>query len=654
MSSPLAHLNDLNIGRLRIKPAACEVVRGAEAWVIEPQVMRVLALLGARPGQVVSRGEMVDACWDSRAISEDAINRVLSRLRQLGRDTGEFHIRTVRKVGYRLEILAPVAMPQETPEKMTEAEPPKPTPDRPHWRRLWLYGAGGVLALLLGLAIWWAASQHLFVQNGFSLAITDIRADTPAALPPERLRSALAHTLSQMRGLKLVAPSNGGAEADYSLSGYIGGTPAVPVIELTLSDTRSHTQVWSARFDQALMTDPSASDRAVAATARYLAVVLGERVAGPKSAGDPPPAEVATRISEGQRALSQAHEARHNRDWPRFERLMAEVDAAATRALAVDPQSAGALMLKYEVDALPLYPRSGESQTQFADRQQRALSYLTRAVTADPDNPDVLAAAGRDMMDRQRWDDSERLLVRAVAIDPNSRDGTLWYSYYLGLMNRCGEGLKLARLAAALAPDDIWRQLAVPRLMHCAGRKAEAARIYTRLIDQDRGNVFAVREYYLMLLAQEDPKALRQLSHHIRHDLWRDGPTGGVADFLHRIDLAADALDGRAAAFHAILDGEMTVLDTPKLASDGFGKSYGDRLFVLGVEYGHTGQADKAIACLSRAVEQSSLYLPWALPYGASPMPRDVTRRAEYRSIWRRSPQIVALIKRRKGSGWGW
>ncbi|ADU13722.1 transcriptional regulator, CadC [Asticcacaulis excentricus CB 48] len=650
MSRPLAQLTDLNIGRLRVKPAACEVTRETKVWVIEPQVMRVLALLGLHHGQVVSRDDLVKACWDGRAVSEDAINRVLSRLRQLGRDSGDFHIRTVRKVGYRLEILEPETAPEET----ITAAPPTPAGHRSSINKLWLLGAGAAAALVLAIMLWWSTTQRPLVQKGFSLAIADIRADGPAALPPERLRSQLTHTLSQMRGLKLVAKTKGSEGADYILSGYVSGTQASPNIELTLSETRSHTQIWSARFDQALMSEPTAPERAVAATARYMAVVLGQRVVGPRSTGDPPPVEVATQINEGKRALSQAHDARHNRNWPRFDQLMAEVDSHATRALAIEPQSAGALMLKYEVDALPLYPRPGENRSEFAERQQRALSFVTRAVTSDPDNPEVLAAAGRDMMERQRWDDSERLLIRSVAIDPNSRDGNLWYTYYLGLMNRCGEGLKFARLSAALAPDDVWRQLAVPRLMHCAGRKTDAAKIYARLIDHDRGNVFVLREYYLMLLAQEDARPLRQLTRHVRHDLWHNKPPEAVAGFLRRMDYAADALEGRPSEFHKILDGERAFLDNPKLASDGFGKSVGDRLFVLGVEYGHTGQPDKAIICLDRAVEQSSLYLPWALPYGASPMPQSLTLRAEYQAIWRRSPQIVELIRYRKGERhWG-
>lgn len=66
--------------------------------------MQVLVALARNRGRVISRDELVEACWESRAVSEDAIHRVLSRLRQVAADIGgaSFSIQTIRGVGYRL------------------------------------------------------------------------------------------------------------------------------------------------------------------------------------------------------------------------------------------------------------------------------------------------------------------------------------------------------------------------------------------------------------------------------------------------------------------------------------------------------------------------------------------------------------------------
>jgi len=71
---------------------------------IEPRVMQVLVALARASGETVSRDELIDSCWEGRAVSEDAIHRVISQLRKLGGGPagGAFEIETVTKVGYRL------------------------------------------------------------------------------------------------------------------------------------------------------------------------------------------------------------------------------------------------------------------------------------------------------------------------------------------------------------------------------------------------------------------------------------------------------------------------------------------------------------------------------------------------------------------------
>jgi Tfp pilus assembly protein PilF len=53
-------------------------------------------------GVTLSRDDLIDACWGGRAISDDAISRVISRLRGLGKAFGSFQVETIPKIGYRL------------------------------------------------------------------------------------------------------------------------------------------------------------------------------------------------------------------------------------------------------------------------------------------------------------------------------------------------------------------------------------------------------------------------------------------------------------------------------------------------------------------------------------------------------------------------
>lgn len=106
--------------------------------------MQVLVVLAGARGEVVSRDELVRRCWDGRIVGDDAINRVIARLRRLGDGPaqGSFAIETIVKVGYRL----------------TERHTPAPTEiapsSVPHLsRRAVLIGAGA--ATVAGGAGWW-------------------------------------------------------------------------------------------------------------------------------------------------------------------------------------------------------------------------------------------------------------------------------------------------------------------------------------------------------------------------------------------------------------------------------------------------------------------------------------------------------------------
>jgi DNA-binding winged helix-turn-helix (wHTH) protein len=101
----LAGEPDFVLGRLTIAPARRELVRDdGTREVVEHRVMQVLIALARADGAVVTRDELTQSCWDGRIVGEDAINRVISRLRKTadGIGTGSFRIETVTKIGYRL------------------------------------------------------------------------------------------------------------------------------------------------------------------------------------------------------------------------------------------------------------------------------------------------------------------------------------------------------------------------------------------------------------------------------------------------------------------------------------------------------------------------------------------------------------------------
>src|ERR1700744_3681744 len=100
----LARESDFVLGGLQICPSIREIVRNDQRQSLEPKAMQVLVALGRAPGRVVSRDELIARCWDGRIVGEDAINRVIGRLRRLSEEDGGrcFVIETIPKVGFRL------------------------------------------------------------------------------------------------------------------------------------------------------------------------------------------------------------------------------------------------------------------------------------------------------------------------------------------------------------------------------------------------------------------------------------------------------------------------------------------------------------------------------------------------------------------------
>ena len=69
---------------------------------IEPRVMQVFIALHRAKEAAVSRHDLTMSCWGGVVVGEDAVQRVIQRLRKVAARSGAFRIETISKVGYRL------------------------------------------------------------------------------------------------------------------------------------------------------------------------------------------------------------------------------------------------------------------------------------------------------------------------------------------------------------------------------------------------------------------------------------------------------------------------------------------------------------------------------------------------------------------------
>lgn len=111
----LAHQPDISVGGMILRPSLCEVEFEGRACHLEPRVVLVLVALIRAEGAVLSRDDLIARCWDGLVVGDDAINRIIGKIRRLSEAfEGRFFVETVPRVGYRL-VRAPGAGSRASP-----------------------------------------------------------------------------------------------------------------------------------------------------------------------------------------------------------------------------------------------------------------------------------------------------------------------------------------------------------------------------------------------------------------------------------------------------------------------------------------------------------------------------------------------------------
>ena len=207
--------------------------------------MQLLVALHRAGGSVVSKDDLIELCWGGRIVGEDAINRVVSRLRHaLSSVAGDaLRIETITKVGYRLKSIG----------KGSQRTPSVTAPKGMDRRSLLLTGAAaaGAAALLGGLA--WQRSR----TDPLSLEAKALIARGRASMN-ENTVEQLTNATAQFRQATTLAPDSAEAWGALALA-YQVQSQFSPQVQSTQYEARARDAVR-----RALLLDPDTGD-AVAA-----------------------------------------------------------------------------------------------------------------------------------------------------------------------------------------------------------------------------------------------------------------------------------------------------------------------------------------------------------------------------------------------------
>ena len=186
----LAGETAFRLGKASVHPATRQILYDGRSETIEPRVMLVLVALYQGRGRVVSRDELIARCWEGRVVGDDAINRAISRVRDLGRSLDNaFQLETIAKVGYRLILPdananAPFADLAHITKPATQTVLPSQPALRP-----WHWALVGFAALSFAAAITWLSrpATRWAVESGRPFVSTLALEGDPAFSPDGKM-----------------------------------------------------------------------------------------------------------------------------------------------------------------------------------------------------------------------------------------------------------------------------------------------------------------------------------------------------------------------------------------------------------------------------------------------------------------------------------
>jgi TolB-like protein len=396
----LAREADFALGGLRVRPSRGEVENRRGTERLEPRVMQVLVVLAQADGRTVPREELVARCWGGLAVSPDAVNRVISRLRRLAEDEPHgFRIETLARIGYRLS----------KDEGASEARVPAPST--------------GLVAVLPFDAEGEADTARL--AEGMSEAILSRLTRSGASV-------VARHSSFQFRGARK-ASAAAALKADYLVDGSVRLDGEALTVTAYLVDARQGVSLWSERHHASRAEVFALEERLAAQVAEVLQVRLN-----PAQGATPADPLVHDLYARALLGLEQ----------PSREPIE-QARAYLSEALARAPDFAPAWAALAEAQRLQmLYLPPPEQEAPRTESRRSA----ERALQLDPGLGQAFGAQAMLIPRFNRWAQVEQLFERGLAATPRDPALIHHHAQFLLATGRTAQSLERLQALQTLNP----------------------------------------------------------------------------------------------------------------------------------------------------------------------------------------------------------
>ncbi len=459
-----------------VQPALCRLSKDGHTVQVRAKVMDLLAYLAGHAGEVIPKGRLLDEVWGSQAISESALTRTVTELRQaLGDDAEQPRLlETIPKRGYRLiGSVVPVS-------ESVDAGAPEPV--HPRRARSPAVLVAGVVAvvLVLGVATWsWRGS----VGRDSVVTLAVLPFDTVGS-DPEREYLAEGLTEDTTTSLGMIDPEHLNVLGRRSAMLYKRTTKSLPEIgrELTvdylvestvqvegqqlrvtsrLIRVRDQRQVWSESYERQLTSMLGLQREISIAIAEQIGRRLSPQRLSALTRRDSQSSEAYVLYLRGRGVASRATPTA-NRLGVRFYEQALKLDPNYALAWSGIAWTYNGSAMNADADPLVVGPL--------------ARAAATRALEADPNLAEAQGASGAIAFVLEwKWPRAERALRRAIELDSHYANAYRQLGHLLSQMHRPAEAAAAMKQALDLEPLDPMYQALASQVAFQAGDYASAA-----------------------------------------------------------------------------------------------------------------------------------------------------------------------------------
>ena len=438
--------------------------------------MQVLVALAAARGETLTRDDLIDACWEGRAVTDDAINRVLSRLRALARDFGTFQVETITKVGYRLVGNEGDVFPVP-PEGQANAI----------GRRPMLLGGAALAIAAAGGVGWFAWDRYAAGSRETSIAVlpfANLSGDPARQYFADGMAEELRGALARIERLKVIGRTSSESVRNvearaaakrlgvaHILLGSVRQSPTTIRVSSQLIDGSSGVELWSETYDRPLGDVLAIQSEIAQNVARALVVQLAPSDQAALNAGGTTSAAAYDLMLKAL-ALDAAFDSEEAQ-----RKTVGYMDAA----IALDPQYADAHAMR-SLRLLQIASYFEDSIAASRALSEVAVQAARRAVALAPNLASGYSALGWALQFQLNFQEANRQLERAYQLGRGDARTIRIYATFLWRIGKLAQALRLAEESAALDPLHPRHRQMIAQMDVSAGRYEDAVRTARRTL----------------------------------------------------------------------------------------------------------------------------------------------------------------------------